>query len=200
MYRGGAYREVLEVREARALIGASAASQIGDWLYNAALLSYVYLTTGSAWWVGTATIFRLLPYVLLGPVGGLIADRYRRRTVLICGDLLRLATMLALGAVVASDGPVQVVIALTALVSAAGTAERPAAIALLPRFVGEMRLGAANALLHTVQDLGVVVGCVWRRECDHARRERLGRPVWRRARQLVGQRRLGSGVAEKGPH
>jgi MFS family permease len=158
VYRGGAYREVLEVPEARALIGASASSQIGDWLYNAALLGYVYVATGSAWWVGAATIFRLLPYVLLGPVGGLIADRYRRRTVLICGDLLRFVLMLALGAVVASSGPIEVVIALTALVSAAGTAERPAAIALLPRFVGEMRLGAANALLHTVQDLGVVVG------------------------------------------
>ena len=158
MYRGGAYREVLEVREARALIGASAASQIGDWLFNAALLSYVYLATGSVWWVGAATIFRLLPYVLVGRVGGLIADRYRRRTVLICSDLLRLTLMLALGAVVASNGPVEVVIVLTALVSAAGSAERPAAIALLPRLVGEMRLGAANGLLHTVQGLGVVVG------------------------------------------
>jgi len=42
--------------------------------------------------------------------------------------------------------------------SAAGTAEKPASIALLPRLVGEARLGAANALLHTVQDLGVVTG------------------------------------------
>ena len=49
-------------------------------------------------------------------------------------------------------------LALTALASAAGTAERPAAMALLPRLVGEARLGPANALLHTVQDLGVVVG------------------------------------------
>ena len=31
-------------------------------------------------------------------------------------------------------------------------------MALLPRLVGEARLGPANALLHTVQDLGVVVG------------------------------------------
>ncbi len=49
-------------------------------------------------------------------------------------------------------------IALTALASAAGTAERPAAMAMLPRMVGESRLAPANALLHTVQDLGVVVG------------------------------------------
>jgi hypothetical protein len=31
-------------------------------------------------------------------------------------------------------------------------------MALLPRLVGEVRLGAANALLHTVQALGVVIG------------------------------------------
>ena len=31
-------------------------------------------------------------------------------------------------------------------------------MAMLPRMVGESRLAPANALLHTVQDLGVVVG------------------------------------------
>ena len=158
MRTGGAYRGVLAIHDARALIGASAASQLGDWLFNAALLGYVYSATGSAGWVGAATICRLLPYVLLGPVGGMIADRYDRRTVLLVGDLLRCSLMLALAAVVATESPVELVIALTALASAAGTAERPAAMAMLPRMVGESRLAPANALLHTVQDLGVVVG------------------------------------------
>ena len=142
MRTGGAYRGVLAIHDARALIGASAASQLGDWLFNAALLGYVYSATGSAGWVGAATICRLLPYVLLGPVGGMIADRYDRRTVLLVGDLLRCMLMLALAAVVAAESPVQLVIGLTALASAAGTAERPAAMAMLPRMVGESRLGA----------------------------------------------------------
>jgi MFS family permease len=154
----GVYRAVLAVRDARLLISASAASQLGDWLYNAALLGYVYEATGSAAWVGAATICRLLPYVLLSPVGGMIADRYDKRTVLLVGDLLRLVNMLALAALVAFEAPVGIVIALTALASAFGTAQRPAAMAMLPRLVGEARLGPANALLHTVQDLGVVVG------------------------------------------
>ena len=153
-----AYRGVLTIREARALIGASAASQVGDWLYNAALLGYVFSATHSAAWVGAATICRLLPFVLLAPFGGVVADRYPRRTVLLVGSLVRLVIMLVLAAVVAGDGPVAVVIGLAALASAAGSAEQPAAMALLPRLVGEARLGPANALLHTVQDLGVVVG------------------------------------------
>ena len=153
-----AYRDVLAVPGARALIGASAASQIGNWLYNAALLGYVYSATHSAGWVGAATICRLLPYVLIGPFGGVIADRYPRRTVLLAGDVLRMLLMAALAATVASAGPVALVIAFTALASAAACAERPAAMALLPRLVGEARLGPANALLHTVQDLGILVG------------------------------------------
>ena len=152
------YRDVLAIRDARALIGASAASQIGDWLYNAALLGYVFSATHSAAWVGAATICRLLPYVLLGPLGGAVADRLPRRTVLLAGDLLRLALMLVMAAVVAANGPVVLVIGLAALTSAAGSAERPAALSLLPRLVGEARIGPANALLHTVQDLGIVIG------------------------------------------
>src|SRR5215468_733629 len=153
-----AYRDVLGVPAARALIGAGAASEIGNWLYNAALLGYVYSATHSAGWVGAATICRLLPLVLLAPFGGTIADRYRRRTVLLAGDALRILLMAAIAATVAGAGPVALVIALTALASAAGSAEKPAAMALLPRLVGEVRLGPANALLHTVQDLGVLVG------------------------------------------
>ena len=95
---------MLAVRDARSLIIASAASQFGNWLFNAALLAYVYEATHSAGWVGAATICRLLPYVLLGPVGGMIADRYDRRTVLVVGDLIRCVTMLGLAAVVAANG------------------------------------------------------------------------------------------------
>jgi MFS family permease len=153
-----AYRAVLALPGARALIGASAASQIGNWLYNAALLGYVYGETHSAVWVGAATIFRGLPYVLVGPFGGVVADRYPRRTVLLAGDGLRMLLMAALAATVATAGPVALVIALTALASTAGCAEKAAAMALLPGLVGEVRLGAANALLHTVQALGVVIG------------------------------------------
>jgi MFS family permease len=153
-----AYRGVLAIREARVLICASAVSQVGDWLYNAALLGYVFSATHSAVWVGVATISRLLPYVLLGPLGGAIADRYPRRTVLLVGSVLRLVIMLILAVVVDRHAPVVVTIGIVAAASAAGSAERPAALSLLPRLVGEGRIGPANALLHTVQDLAVVVG------------------------------------------
>ena len=161
-----AYRDVLAIPGARALIWASAASQMGNWLYNAALLGYVYSATHSAVWVGAATICKGLPYVLLGPFGGALADRYPRRTVLLAGDVLRMLLMAAIAATVAGSGPVALVIAFAALASAAGSAEKAAAVALLPRLVGEVRLGPANALLHTVQALGVVLGPAIGRSCS----------------------------------
>ena len=169
----------------------SAASQVGDWLYNAALLGYVFSATHSAAWVGAATICRLLPYVLLGPLGGAIADRHPRRTVLVVGSLLRLVLMLVLAAVVAGHGPVALMIAVVAVASAAGSAERPAALSLLPRLVGEGRLGPANALLHTVQDLG-------RRHRSGDRRApaRRRRPAGGLPRQRWNVRRLGAAVLD----
>jgi hypothetical protein len=48
------YRQILGIADARALIGAGAASEIGNWLYNAALLAFVFERTHSAgccrWW------------------------------------------------------------------------------------------------------------------------------------------------------
>src|SRR3984957_7654247 len=55
--------DVLALPDARGLIGASAASQIGNWLYNAALLGYVYSQTRSAGWGGAGTICPPLPIV-----------------------------------------------------------------------------------------------------------------------------------------
>ena len=44
------YRDVLAIRDARALIGASAASEIGNWLYNAALRRYHELPQWRSIW------------------------------------------------------------------------------------------------------------------------------------------------------
>jgi carnosine synthase len=149
---------VLAVRDARALLGASAVSQIGNWLYNAALLGYVYQATGSTGWVGAATICRLVPFVLFEPAGGAVADWFQRRRVLIVGNLLQMGLMLSFVVVVIIKGSVWAMLTIAALASIAGAAERPTELALLPRLVGESRLGAANALMRTVLNLGTVVG------------------------------------------
>ena len=69
---------VLRNRSFRRLIAAQAVSQLGDWLYNVALLALVFERTHSVGWLGATTAARVLPIVLLG-YGVLRWFRRRRR-------------------------------------------------------------------------------------------------------------------------
>src|SRR3954449_11116987 len=95
-----------EHRSFRHLAAALAASQIGDWLYNVALLTVVYERTGSASWVALTTAARVVPIVVLGPLGGVVADRFDRRRVMIVSDVVRMALMGALALAAAAGLPV----------------------------------------------------------------------------------------------
>ena len=53
----------------RRLLAALAASQLGDWLYNLALLALVFERTRSATWVAVTTAARIAP-LLLAPARG----------------------------------------------------------------------------------------------------------------------------------
>ena len=52
------------------LLTSLAISSCGDWLYNVALLAVVFERTGSATWVALTTAARVVPVVVLGPIGG----------------------------------------------------------------------------------------------------------------------------------
>ena len=78
-------------RSFRRLLVALAVSQAGDWLYNVALLAFVYERTHSAGWLAATTAARVVPIVVLGPLGGVIADRFDRRRVMVASDVVRAA-------------------------------------------------------------------------------------------------------------
>lgn len=63
-------------------------SNIGSGMTAFALSVYVYQLTGSASYVSLVTLLAYMPAILLGPIGGLLADRYDRRLMMILGDLL----------------------------------------------------------------------------------------------------------------
>src|SRR3954464_14076697 len=83
------------------LLAGLAVSACGDWLYNVALLAFVFDRTGSATWVAVTTAARVLPMLVAGPLGGVLADRYDRRGLMLAADLVRALLMVALAAVAA---------------------------------------------------------------------------------------------------
>jgi MFS family permease len=61
-------------------------SSIGSGMTAFAVSIYVYQLTGSATWVSVAALLAYLPTILLNPIGGILADRYDRRLMMIIGD------------------------------------------------------------------------------------------------------------------
>lgn len=61
-------------------------SSIGSGMTAFAVSIYVYELTGSVTWISVAAILAYLPTILLNPVGGILADRYDRRLMMIFGD------------------------------------------------------------------------------------------------------------------
>lgn len=68
--RKSPFRAAFGYRDVRLLIGSSAVSQMGDWLYNIGLIVYVFDKTGSPEWVAAAGVGRMLPYLVLSAHGG----------------------------------------------------------------------------------------------------------------------------------
>jgi predicted MFS family arabinose efflux permease len=151
-------RGPLAHRDYRYLLGGLVISGTGDWLYNVALVVFVLERTGSAAWVSIAAVCKLAPYVVLGPYGGALADRYDRRTLMIGSDLIRAALMIALAALAAFDGPAGAAVAIAAASTAAAVPYLPAVGALTPTLVGDEDLAAANALTGMVDNITIAVG------------------------------------------
>lgn len=61
-------------------------SSIGSGMTAFAVSIYIYKLTGSAAWVSAAALLAYLPAILMNPVGGILADRYDRRVMMIIGD------------------------------------------------------------------------------------------------------------------
>ena len=148
----------LSHRDYRLLFAGRAISSTGDWLYNVALLVFVFERTGSAAWVAATTVVKLAPVIPLGPIGGALADRYDRRRLMIVTDLGRGGLMVALTALVLLEGPVALALVIAGASTALTTPHIPALEALTPALVPEQDLPAANALNSTMDNVAVALG------------------------------------------
>lgn len=131
----------------RRLFVAHATSRAGDAFNTVALVVLVFELTGSGLGVATTVVFEVLPVIALGPIAGVLADRYSRRRVMIAADLLRAALV---GALALVHGNVAMAYAVAFGVSVGTVFFNPAASSLVPDVVGDEDLVDANTALWTV--------------------------------------------------
>ena len=121
-----------------------------------ALMFVVYDKTRSAKWVSAALFFTWGAAGLLTPIGGMIADRFDRKRVMITSDLLGAACFFGLALI---HEPA-LLIAVAFVSAVAETPFWPASSAAIPNIAGEEHLSQANAWLTGSRNLGVMLGPV----------------------------------------
>ncbi|MDO3408159.1 MFS transporter [Saccharibacillus sp. CPCC 101409] len=143
----------------RKLAAANFVSGLGDWFSSVAILGLLLQITGSGMAVGITLAARTLPYLVMGPIGGVLADKGGKKTLLIVSDFSRIALALSLLLV---DSPDRVWIAYAATVGLVifSALALPARQSLIPRIVRRENLPAANALDQTLGGMNMTLGAV----------------------------------------
>jgi hypothetical protein len=155
------YRGLLANGPLTRLLGGEFVSAIGDWLYIVALLVVIYRESGSPLVLGVFGAARVVPYIVLSIPAGIAADRYDRRLILLITDLARGAAMLAMAIVVATGGPVWMLVVLSIVAACFSTFFYPAIGGYIPNLaLDERQLGPANSAWASLDNLGFVVGPV----------------------------------------
>jgi MFS family permease len=132
-------------RDFRQLWLGQVVSQTGDWFNSIALFSLVLTLTGSGRAVGLVLVARFLPSVFCGPIAGVIADRFSRRSIMIVTDLIRVVIALGFLLVHRAD-QIWLVYLLTVLQLTASTFFEPARTAAIPSVVTAKDLVTANTI------------------------------------------------------
>ncbi len=161
MQFAAALRQLLRRRRFRQLFAVRVTSQASDGVFQVALASYVLFSPErqpDAASIAEALAAVLLPFSLLGPFVGVFLDRWSRRQVLLVANAVRLAPVLAVAVLIATDldGPVLFVMILIAFsinrFFLAGLS------ASLPHVVARDELVLANSITPTSGTIAFMLG------------------------------------------
>jgi MFS family permease len=143
----------------RVLYASRSVTLFGTQATDVALLVQARQLTGSAFAVGLLGVAELVPLVVFGLYGGVLADRLdRRRLLRWCEAGLGLLAAALAGNAVAPHPAVWPLYALAAAMSMLTALQRPSLEAAIPRTVPRDQLAAAAALLSISGDAGAIVG------------------------------------------
>jgi MFS family permease len=161
----GSARSALRHRTFRRVFYGSFLSNVGTWMQNVVLGALAYDITGSATFVGVILFAQLGPLLLLGMVGGALADTVDRKQLLIWVSASQMVLSFVLAVIAAPENPNLVV--LVGVVFAIGIGQAlfaPTYSALLPQLVGRDDLPGAISLhsanMNGSRVIGPVIGAL----------------------------------------
>jgi len=142
------------------LLAGNLLSKIGDGVHEFVFIITVLKVTGNELTsAGLIYFFRFIPYLLLGPLGGALADRLSRRQIMFWSDAARMAVTAGFCVLLMTG---QATPAWVALIGMAMTALRtlfqPAFQSAIPDLVRGEHLPQANGATQVAGEIGGMVG------------------------------------------
>jgi predicted MFS family arabinose efflux permease len=149
----------LAVRSFRLLAGGQFASTIGDYCYAIALPWLVLSNHGSTVLLGIVLACYGVPRTVLIPIGGVLADKFGPRTLMLFADVMRCVLAGVLTFLAARHTASLVTLGPTAALIGAGEGLfLPASYAIMPSLLDDARLAAGNALSSAAVQVGSLIG------------------------------------------
>jgi MFS family permease len=150
----------LSIRNYRMFAAGGAVSNIGTWLQRTAQDWLVLdLTDNNATALGIATALQFLPMLLFGMFGGVLADRYPKRPILITAQILMATLALGIGVLtITGNAAVWHVFTMAFLLGMISCVEVPTRQAFVVEMVGRRDLSNAIALNSSIFNLARVLG------------------------------------------
>jgi MFS family permease len=149
----------LRIRNYRLYFTGQVISNSGTWMQSIAQAWLVLQLTGSGTALGLVTALQALPVLLLGSFGGVVADRFPKRRVLIVTQSVLGCLALVQGVLVAT-GAVRLwmVAALAFAFGLTNAIDNPTRQSFVVEMVGEEELKNAVTLFSTLVSLSRIVG------------------------------------------
>ncbi len=160
--RGGLWPDLSPWRSSRGfrlLFASRTVTALGTQASEVALLVQAKQLTGSPLAVGLLGVVELVPLVVFGLYGGVLADRFDRRPLIRwCEAALGVCALLLLANALLPAPALWPLFTVTAVMMAAAALQRPSLDASVPRMVPREQLTAASALLSLSQNASFLLG------------------------------------------
>lgn len=138
-------------------LASQAVTLFGSTLVQMAIVWYVTLNTGEGAWIAAFTVAAYLPQFLISFLGGVWADRYNKKALIIGADAGIAATTLAMWLCLPYLGETELMLpmllTMSALRSVGAGIQTPAVNALLPLLAPEDELMRYNGINATMQSV-----------------------------------------------
>lgn len=138
-------------------------SGLGAWFSNIAIIVLLFQITGVSLALGITLALRTIPLLILGPIGGYLADKYNKKHIIVITGLIRSALILCL-LTVNTKSDIWIIYLITILLASANSLSLASKQSIVPKLVSEKNLPTANSISQStggaIMTLGGALGGV----------------------------------------